>query len=139
MNEIITSYNECGLKGEHYMKKDENYKGLCDMINHAEKAYLELDPITGGAKDLAEDVAKLYNVKNTADKNRRDHTYQMATIREQKVARHVDTAVKLTVFSIPWLIQTGWIVMAFVAEDGGKILTSKASRDFVFKLLKVKL
>lgn len=139
MNEIITSYNECEFEGGHCMKKDENYKGLCDVINRAEKAYLELDPDTGGAKDLAEDIAKLYTVKNAADKNKRDSVYQMASLREQKVARRVDTGVKLTLFGVPWLIQTGWIVMAFVAEDGGKILTSKTSRDFIFKLLKVKL
>ena len=118
--------------------KDETYKGLCEAINRAQAAYMTLDPDTAGAKDLVDDIAKLQQVKNAADKNRNDSVYQMAAARNDRTTRNLDAAVKMACLGVPLLIQTAWIVMAFIAEDGGKVLSSKTARDFVFKLLRVK-
>ena len=117
-----------------------NYSNLCKMIDKASEAYLdpELDPGSATGRDLVEDVSRLYAVKNNADTVRNTAKHNTATLKQTKTAAILTTTKEVFGTAGGWLFQNAQINKAFIAEEAGRVLTTKTYRDFVSRTLRLK-
>lgn len=117
-----------------------NYANLCKMIDKAAEAYLdeELDPQSAGAQDLVKDVTSMYAVKNNADQIRHTAKHNTATLKSNRTATILTTTKEVFGTAGGWWFQNRQINKAFIAEEAGRVLTTKTYRDFVSRTLRLK-
>jgi len=117
-----------------------NYANLCKMIDKAAEAYLdeELDPKTAGAQDLVKDVTTLFAAKTAADQVRNSAKHNTATLKQNRTAAILTTTKEVFGTAGGWLFSDHQINKAFIAEESGRVLTTKTYRDFITRTLRLK-
>lgn len=117
----------------------ENYSNLTKAIDKVAGAYLndELDPSSAGARDLIEDLATLYKVKNEADKIKGEAKRGEVMLKSERRGQLLSCGTTLAKAAGDNFSNWNLVRASFIAEsDAGRVMTTRTFRDFVSKMFR---
>lgn len=114
-------------------------KELDEALERNLQALKATPPTSEYADQLVENTIALYKASLEGEKQQKEFEQKMESAKVERRFKRLEVILKVAGIAAPLIAQTMWIVMSYIAESTGTILTSKTFRDFVIRALHIKL